>query len=356
MNAPTYVRTVLAVVVLVAALVATLPTAGAPVADAPANETNVSSGEALSSAFAAHGSELEGTVERRGLSASLADAADEQARAALLSERRVGVERRVDRLADRRERLQSARRSGNVSASEFRVRSETIAAEARQLRGLLETVADESRALPDPLRASYGLDDATLNRSRARFDATVDRSFAGTLESTDRDSPPIDAADGDSGAAVRNATAEAVEDARTTHRQLDSRLESVAGGDADRATVDCGRTHLAAAEADLERASAALANGSAVAAEAALVDARRNFRTARRCLAVAEGETDGPGWDVDAGDSGGDARGEESDSGSDVDGVDPSDSTWNGSGFDPDGSAWTDDGGDGDDVYDENRT
>lgn len=303
--------------------------------------TNASSGETLSSAVAIHGAELKGDVDRRSLEAALQRAEDDRERAERLSESRVEIERRIDRLVDRRERLSAGLEAGNVSHAEYRVRTAVLAAEAIQIRRLLETVGDGSRALADPLRETYALDEASLNRSLTRVDATVEVEFEAPLEPGLEDAP----GDTDARTDVRNDTADAVEDARATHGNLTDRLDAVAE-DADPSAITCGREYLSAADAALDRARDSLAGGHHALAEAALVDARRNLRTARNCVQAAEESAETPDWDDDGSGSGDDGTGSES--GTDTDGVDSSNTTWNGTEFGTDDSEWDDDvGGDG---------
>lgn len=302
---PREMRTALAVAALAAALVVAPPTSAAFAAQQPSDETDISSGSSLSGALSAHGADLEGSVDRRALEGELARADDEEARAALLADRRIAIERRLEDLQIRRGELRAQRRDGTLSASAYRVRAASLTAELRGLRGLLDTVERESRRLPNPLRETYGLDDGALNRSGARIEATTDREFAATYAAIVGEDPPREATD-PSMAAVRDETELAVRRTASTRAELGLLLDRLESEDADEAVLECTRRNLTSADDALDQASDGLQRDDDATAEAALVDARTDLRRARTCLEGLDGNwtTDDPDGEWNGSDSG----------------------------------------------------
>lgn len=268
--------TALLAALIVAASVAALPV-GVGSQETPA-ETNRTSGEALAGALAAQGSQLEGNLDRRELSAALERADGPEATAKLLSERRIAAERRAETLAERRGRLRAERGDGDLTAGAYRVERTRLAAEADRVRSILAAIARESRRLPPALRSAYGLDEPALNRSRARTAAAAP------------DDPLVVGANatGLDPGAVRNATARAVAGVETQQAELSAILD-----ERDDAAADCGRPKLAASADATDRARSALERGESAAAESALVEARTALRAAARCLDEGDAEFDG---------------------------------------------------------------
>lgn len=300
-------RTALAVAALAAALVVAPPTSAAFAAQQPSDGTDISSGSSLSGALSAHGADLEGSVDRRALEGELARADDEETRAALLADRRIAIERRIEALEARRGELRAQRRDGTLSASAYRVRAASLTAELRGLRGLLDTVERESRRLPSSLRETYGLDDGALNRSRARIEATTDPEFAATYAAIVGEDPPREATDR-SMAAVRNETELVVRRTASTRAELGLLVDRLDSEDADEAVLECTRRNLTSADDALDLAADGLERDDGATAEAALVDARTDLRRARSCLEGLDGN-----WT--AGDRDGEWNGSDTDSG-----------------------------------------
>lgn len=306
MKRATDMRTVFAAA-LVAVCVVTAPLAGAvptvdggPVttllADDPSAESELSSGESLSGALTVHRAELEGSVDRRSLAGELAVAEGSDGRAALLAERRIGVERRIETLEDRRTTLRAQRRNGTLSPSAYRVRAAALTAELQQHRKLLASIERESRALPDPVRRAYGIDGDGLNRSWARVAATGDPSFDATFAAIVGEEPPDDVETA-SWADARQETELALRRTQATRDAYRALLDRGFTQGMDEETRTCTRRNLSAADDALANAEAAIDRDESASAESALVDARTDLRRAHVCLERLEGNRTAEEWD-----------------------------------------------------------
>lgn len=282
----------LTVAILAVALVVALPASGAIVAEDAANESDLSSGESLSGALSAHETDLDGEVDQRALGTALQRADDEEARAALLADRRLEAERRIETLAERRDQLRAEREAGNISETAYRVRAAELAAEARQVRRLLATVDRESRSLPDSLRAAYGLDDAALNRSLARANATADAEFEATLAAMVGDDPEPSAEQPRT--SLQEATTRELTEAESRYESLAGLVDSLAANDVNETVIQCARANLTATDTAIETARTAMAENRTVTTERALVNATTDLRNVHACL-----ETLDAGWLAD---------------------------------------------------------
>lgn len=266
-------RTVAAAMAL-AALAVTLAVVGPAGGVAPASEANATSGETLAGALASHGSDLQGDLDRRALSAALADANDTSAAAAVLADRRLRTERRARALADRREQLEADRAAGDLAPSAYRVERKRLAARTDALQAFLDAVEAESQGLPADLRSAYGLDADALNRSRTRVAAA--RGDAPDADAT----RPSDA----DLASARNATEREVADVERRQAELESLIESMAANETDGTALSCSRNRLETSRTATDRARDALAEDDDVAAEASLVEGSTALRGAYQCL------------------------------------------------------------------------
>lgn len=273
-----------ALAVLAVALPATgaITTERAGTANAGAvDEANVTSGASLSVALSVHESDLEGDVERRTLERALEGADDDEARAALLAERRLRAERRADALAERRDRLRAERRAGNLSESTHLVRATRLAAEARQLERQLAAVEAHGEPLPEDVRRAYGIDEPDLNRSRARVAGSTDAAFDDAFEAIvgERESVDVRA---ESPSTVE--TERAVLEAAARAEEMSTLLEALESGGLEGSLAECARENVSSSRRATDRALEALDRDDGGTAESALVDARVDLRDAHACL------------------------------------------------------------------------
>lgn len=258
------------------------PASGVAPAQDSATDGNATSGETLAGAFAAHGSDLDGTLERRELAAALERVDGDAATAAVLAERRLTAERRAEALAARHDRLRAEREAGDLPANAYRVETARLSARAHGLEAFLSVVVNESQALPAAVRSTYGLDGAALNRSLTRV-AAADPGDPFELSDADASRPP----DADF-ASARHATERAVTDVERRQAELSEFLDALADTGTDEAVLECGRVRLAASRDATSRSRAALSANESAAAEVALLEGSTTLRSAFACLADAE--------------------------------------------------------------------
>lgn len=269
---------VMLVAALAVALALAVPASGVGLSEPAATEGNATSGETLAGALTAHEADLQGDLERRELAVALEGVDGEAATAAVLAERRLSVERRAQRLAERRASLREARAAGDLSPAAYRVTARQLAARAAALRSLLAAVDTRSQALSPSLRSAYGLDDGALNRSRIRVDAATPGDPLATAtpgESTDRTANLAEA---------RNGTRRALRDVERRQTHLAEFLDRLADNGTDPALLQCGRERLADSRAATDRSRAALSDGETAAAVESLVTGATALRAAVGCL------------------------------------------------------------------------
>lgn len=271
------------VAALAVALALAVPASGVVLSEPAATEGNATSGETLAGALAAHEADLQGDLERRELAVALEDVEGEPARAAVLAEHRLSVERRAQRLAERRASLRDARAAGDLSPAAYRVETRQLAARAAALRSLLAAVDNRSQELSPSLRSTYGLDDGALNRSRIRVAAAA----PGDPLAVDPGEDTGDRADDLTEA--RNGTRRALRDVERRQAQLSEFLDRLADNDTDPELLACGRDRLADSRAATDRSRAALSDGESAAAEESLVTGATALRAAVGCFGGLDG-------------------------------------------------------------------
>ncbi|MFT4881824.1 MAG: TolA-binding protein, partial [Salinirussus sp.] len=95
------------------------------------SNSSVTPGERLSGVVGVQGAELEGEVDERAFGIRVAQAATNESRAAVVADKLVELEQRVEDLDERTRRLGEARANGSISEGEYRAELSEVAAQSQ---------------------------------------------------------------------------------------------------------------------------------------------------------------------------------------------------------------------------------
>ena len=146
-------------ITLLIATLTILAMVGAPAAVMAQDETengdgedaaDVQPGEQLSGVIGVQDAEYAGEIEERGFGIAVANAATDDAKAGVVSERLTDVEERLDELENRSAALEEARESGNISEGQYRAQMAKLSAET----ATTERVANQSNSTAGELPAA----------------------------------------------------------------------------------------------------------------------------------------------------------------------------------------------------------
>lgn len=153
---------------------------------AQADNETVLPGERLSGVVGVQGAEVEGSVESRAFGQSVAAAASNESKAAVVAERVDRLETRLSELQDRREQLRQARDNGSISDGAYQARMASLAARIEGVHEQLNHSQAVTTTLPAQARQAAGVDAGRIDtlRSQARNlsggeVAAIARSVAG---------------------------------------------------------------------------------------------------------------------------------------------------------------------------------
>ena len=191
-----------AAVLVVVATVAVVPAAGTQVNSAPSesalaqqergNETEngsqVAPGERLAGVVGVQQAEVDGEVESRSFGLSVARAANDNARAALIAAEVNETGDEVRDLQAQRERLQRARENGSMSEGEYSARVAELAARSANAERMATESANASKGLPEDVLRANGVNVTAIQTLQQQADelgrqavASVARSIAGDV-------------------------------------------------------------------------------------------------------------------------------------------------------------------------------
>jgi len=170
--------TLLLAALVVVGTVAAVPVAGlqagtdTPEADAGTDaedgNATVAPGERLSGVVGVQQAEVDGEVEARSFGLSVARAASDEARAALVAAEVNETGTDVEQLRDRREQLREARQNGSIGDGQYRARMAELAARAQNTERMANASANASRGLPAGLLEANGVNATAIQTLRER--------------------------------------------------------------------------------------------------------------------------------------------------------------------------------------------
>ncbi|WP_058366819.1 DUF7096 domain-containing protein [Haloparvum sedimenti] len=203
-------RSILAVLLAVAVLAGAGPVAalaGNAVGQADGTEANgtetesggVAPGEQFGGSVSVSEAELEGELDVRAFDRRVAEAPDDDARAAVVAGAVNGTAERLAELRERRNELRERHENGTMSEGEYRVRTARLAAELSTAERVANRSAAVADGLPNETLAANGVDAERIEtlRSEARDlrggeVAEIARGIAGANAGGSPGSPPAD--------------------------------------------------------------------------------------------------------------------------------------------------------------------
>ncbi|GAB3422074.1 hypothetical protein GCM10027435_26350 [Haloparvum alkalitolerans] len=212
-------RSILAVLLAVAVLAGAGPVAalaGNAVGQAEGTETDgagnesdgVAPGEQFGGSVSVSEAELEGELDVRAFDRRVAEAPDDDARAAVVAGAVNGTAERLAELRERRNELRERHENGTMSEGEYRVRTARLAAELSTAERVANRSAAVADGLPNETLAANGVDAERIEtlRSEARDlrggeVAEIARGIAGANAGGSPGSPPADRGPADRGPA-----------------------------------------------------------------------------------------------------------------------------------------------------------
>ena len=153
---------------------------------AQADNETVLPGERLSGVVGVQGAEVDSSVEGRAFGQSVAAAASNESKAAVVAERVDRLETRLTELREQREQLQAARDNGSISDGAYQARTASLAARIEGVQEQLNHSQAVTATLPEQARRGAGLDAGRIETLRSQAHnlsggevAEIARSVAG---------------------------------------------------------------------------------------------------------------------------------------------------------------------------------
>lgn len=184
----------LVVLVAAAALVAVpAATVATPTATPTATSTDptdanatVAPGAQLSGAVSVGQAELHGDVEQRAYGISVAEANTDRAKADVVDEQLSTVERRMDRIEQRKQALQRARVNGSMSEDEYRAKMAAVYARTQNVQRMANATQETASGLPADVLREKGVNVTAIRTLQTRANeltgpevAAIARTIAG---------------------------------------------------------------------------------------------------------------------------------------------------------------------------------
>lgn len=135
---------------------------------ADANESGVAPGARLAGVFGVQEAELDGEIESRAFGVAVARARTNESKAAVVARQVRESDDRLAELAERRERLETARENGAISDDRYRARVARLAAETETVERLMNRTESETRSLPADALERNGVNATTIRTVRTR--------------------------------------------------------------------------------------------------------------------------------------------------------------------------------------------
>lgn len=182
---------VLVAVLLVAAAVAPLGAASAigtagSQADFGTDAESIAPGERLAGVVGVQNAEVQGDVSERAFSARVANASDDDAKAAVVEDEFAESEARIAELEDRLVELNESREAGELAEGRYRAEVATAVAEIRAIERRAEAMETAADGLPASTLDDRGVDVDSIQTLRNRASdlggpetAEIARSIAG---------------------------------------------------------------------------------------------------------------------------------------------------------------------------------
>ena len=188
--------TVLLTILVVVGTVAAVPAAGLQAGtdtqengtetDARSGNATVAPGERLSGVVGVQQAEIDGEIEARSFGLSVARAARDEARAALVAAEVNETGADIEQLRERREQLREARQNSSISEGQYQARVAELAARAQNTERMANASENASRGLPADLLEANGVNATAIQTLRERASelggqevAEIARSIAG---------------------------------------------------------------------------------------------------------------------------------------------------------------------------------
>lgn len=150
------------------------------------SNATVSPGEQLAGVVGVQEAEIEGEVDSRAFGIRVAQAADNDSRAAVVGEQLGDIEERLDELEQRRQELDSARENGSMSEGQYRARMAQLSAETRTVERLANQSNETAQGLPAETLEANGVNVTAIQTLKDRAQnlggpevAEIARSIAG---------------------------------------------------------------------------------------------------------------------------------------------------------------------------------
>jgi hypothetical protein len=154
--------------------------------DAEDGNATVAPGERLSGVVGVQQAEIDGEVEARSFGLSVARAASDEGRAALVAAEVNETGTDIEQLHERREQLREARQNGSISEGQYRARIAELAARAQNTERMANASENALRGLPADLLEANGVNATAIRTLRERASelggqevAEIARSIAG---------------------------------------------------------------------------------------------------------------------------------------------------------------------------------
>ncbi|WP_276273384.1 hypothetical protein [Haloarcula litorea] len=237
---------VLVAALLVASTLAAVPaatmaqeTTSPDTTSANASDAAVAPGAQFAGVVGVQGAELEGDVAGRAYGIRVANAATDDARAAIVDATLADVRARLDRLEQRRAALAEARANGSMSEGEYRARVARLHAEAQTADRLTARANETAGRLPAEALRANGVDPSTIRTLSRQADeltgpetAEIAREIAGPgMTGGELPAPAEDRSRGDGEGPTDGPPADDPELTATTETGDATATNGTAGGD-----------------------------------------------------------------------------------------------------------------------------
>ena len=134
------------------------------------SEMDVEPGERLTGVINVVGAEIDGEIAERGFGLSVAEAASNDSKAAIVAEQRVDVEDRLDRVEQRQHELNAALEAGEISDGQYAAEMAQLEAERASAERLANQSAAVAGELPEDVLAEHGINVTAIDELRERAD------------------------------------------------------------------------------------------------------------------------------------------------------------------------------------------
>lgn len=258
------ITSALLAVLVVLGTVGAFPVAAAQTDTQEDEQTDMRAGDRLSAVIGVQQAEFDGEIDSRAFGLEIAAAASADAKAQIVAERLEQNRQRLADLEERKQQLQQARDSGNISEGEYQARATALAAQSANVK----RAAAESDAAADTLPATVLQENGvnvtailTLKNQASKLTgpevAKIARTIAGPGvgdQQRGEDQP--------SNATEAIARAEQhVQEAQERLQQTEKRVNSTNASENATAALALAREQLAVAEQALELAKQAQDDG-----------------------------------------------------------------------------------------------